>query len=73
METFGENYRGSGGPVICPLCDTHLDNQALSLQCPVIKKEIGVKVAIKDIFEEDINLESIETITKIMKIRENSS
>ena len=71
METFGENYRGSGGPVICPLCETHLDNQALSLQCPVIKKEVGGKSDIKDIFEDHIKLESVETVMKIMKIREN--
>ena len=28
MECFGENFRGGGGPVICPLCETHLDNKS---------------------------------------------
>ena len=71
METFGENFRGGGGPAMCPLCDTHLDNQALSLQCPVIKNEVGGKSDIKEVFEDHIKLESVETIMKIMKIREN--
>ena len=49
MEKFGENFRGVKGPIICPLCKTHLDNQALSLQCPVIKKETNMDDTQRDI------------------------
>ena len=43
MERFGENFRGGASSIICPLCFSHLDNQELSIQCPVIKKEIEIE------------------------------
>ena len=69
MENFGENYREGKDHILCPLCDSHLDNQALSVQCRVIKSEIDVKEDIGDIFKEDISLETIETVTKISHLR----
>jgi hypothetical protein len=71
MERFGENFRGGSGPVICPLCETHLDNQALSLQCPVVKKEIETNSSLEDLYKEHISQETIENISRISKIREN--
>ena len=53
MENFGENYREGRDPVICPLCSCHLDNQILSTQCEVIKRELKFKEDIKDIFKND--------------------
>ena len=43
MERFGENFRGSQGPILCPLCQTHLDNQEMSYQCLEIRKRDGDK------------------------------
>ena len=70
MERFGENYRGGGGPIICPLCETHLDNQPMSLQCPVIKEEIE-NSNIDDLLKSNVSQKTADTITKINKIREN--
>ena len=47
MEHLGENFRGTGGPAICPLCKLHLDNQEQSLQCKVVKSEITIKGKLK--------------------------
>ena len=69
MENFGENYRGGRSQVVCPLCGTHLDNQQLSMQCPVIKKNVTVKGDMADIYKEDINIETIKTISKISEFR----
>ena len=69
MERFGENYRGGNGPAICPLCNLHLDNQEMSLQCPEIKKELNLSGNLSDIYKDDIKLEIIEIVTKISKFR----
>ena len=69
MENFGENFRGAGGPAICPLCKLHLDNQEQSLQCKVVKSEINIKGKIEDIYKEEIKMEIVETITNIAELR----
>ena len=72
MEKFGENFRGVKGPIICPLCETHLDNQAQSLQCPVIKQETNMEDThrdIQDLYQETISLPTIKVISDITKTR----
>ena len=69
MEKFGENYRGGHKSIVCPLCFTHPDNQAMSFQCPDIKKEIDVKGDISEIYKETIKQETIQTILKITEYR----
>ena len=54
MENFGENFRGSNGPVPCPLCGTHLDNQEMSFQCQIIKAELQPTGDITEIYRDDI-------------------
>ena len=70
MERFGENFRGGNGPSICPLCQTHLDYQQMSFQCPVILKETKVEGKFEDIYKENINKNTLKTIERIMKIRQ---
>ena len=69
MEKFCENFRGGNGPATCPLCKLHLDNQEMSFQCPVIKSEITISGDIKDVYKEDIKMETVRTITKISELR----
>ena len=69
MENFGENYREGRDPVICPLCSCHLDNQILSTQCEVIKRELKFKEDIKDIFKNDISKDTIDTVNSIVEVR----
>ena len=69
MERFGENYRGGAESISCPLCHTHLDNQEMSYQCPEIKKEIDIKGNFSDIYNENIQNETIETIVRISRYR----
>ena len=70
MAQFGENFRGQGGVAICPLCNNHLDNQAMSFQCPALKSLININCGITDIYKEDVTLEAAQTVTQIIKIRE---
>ena len=69
MERFGENFRGGAGPVPCPLCHLHLDNQEMSFQCTEIKKEIEIKGSISDVYKESIQSETIQTLIKISELR----
>ena len=57
MENFGENFRGGRQQVSCPLCETHLDTQELSFQCPEIKAAIDPQRDIRDIYNEYISNE----------------
>ena len=69
MERFGEHFRGGAGPVPCPLCHLHLDNQEMSFQCTEIKKEIEIKGSISDVYKENIKSETIQTLIKISELR----
>ena len=69
MAEFGENYRGGRSQVMCPLCETHLDNQELSYQCLEIRSKLKIMGKIEDIFKEEISLETAETIEKITELR----
>ena len=69
MAIFGENYRGGRVEVICPLCETHLDKQELSYECPTIKKEVAITGSFSDIYSEEIELNTVETIKKITEVR----
>ena len=70
MANFQENFPGNSGHNPCPLCLVHLDSQALCLQCPMVKSEIDIKGKMDDIFTEDIPMEIVNTLTKVMKLRE---
>ena len=69
MEKFGENYQAGRSQVLCPLCHVHLDNQEMAFQCSEITKELTMKGNLEDIFSENIKLETVETLTKIVEIR----
>ena len=69
MSDFGENYRAGRDKVICPLFESHVDNQELSYICPEIKNKVVICGKISDIYREDIKLETVEAIQKITQIR----
>lgn len=73
MEMFGENFRGGQEHVVCPLCNLHLDNQDMSLQCPVIRNNMEVKGEIADIYKEKISYDIIKTVSKISEYRKDNS
>ena len=70
MAPLGENFRGNECNVIYPLCQSHLDNQSSVFQCGRLKKEIEINCELRDIYLENIKLETAVTITEIEEIRE---
>ena len=73
MEKFGENFRGGTDKVLCRLCSTHVDTLEMSFQCPKIRTKVKVSGNPHDIFEEIINTATINTITQILKTREQAT
>ena len=72
MEQYGENYRVGAPFIKCPLCHTHLDNQEMSFQCPIIRQEVDIKGNYSDIYNETIQSETIQTIVKITRFRKTT-
>ena len=58
---FGENFH-VGEPVMCPLCETHLDNPVMSLQCPGVYEESNAEHSLEGIFANNISQETVESI-----------
>ena len=70
MAPLGENFRGNGGHVGCPLCHNHLDNQSSVFQCEEITKEIDIDMKIEDIYKEKITLRAAQKLTEMENKRE---
>ena len=69
MSNFSENYPGREGTKGCPLCQNHLDLQKLSFQCSVVKDSVEIRGSYSNIFSENIQLETVQTIEQITKFR----
>ena len=71
MSDYGENYRGVTGPSVCPLCHNHPDSQKWSYECKVINKNVLIKGRYSNIFSDNIENETVQTIIKITKFRKD--
>ena len=69
MANFGENFKGGRSQVNCPLCKTHPDKQELSYICPFINSKMEVEGDMNEIYGNNINKNTIETIEKITNLR----
>ena len=70
MAEYSENYRGSNYSILCPLCYSHIDSQALCYSCSVIKENVDLSGQYSDIFETDISEDVIQCFQYIEKYRE---
>ena len=72
MAKFSENFRNCGIQQICPMCQTHLDNQPMSFQCKNVLKEIDVKEKYERIFSENISVQLTKCLLDIVNnLRKN--
>ena len=69
MANFGQNFKNGQQVVPCPLCNVHLDSQAMAFQCYKIKETVDLKGSYDDIFKDDIPKDLVKTLTKIMDFR----
>ena len=73
MARFGDNYRSGRGFVICPICQSHNDNQENSFHCKYILKAINIKGKYENIFNpvgQDLPI-LVETLSKIEQLRKD--
>ena len=71
MVKLGENFRGQGGEAWCPLCKTHLDNQAHIFQCQVIGNKCDLECDSTNIYTNEVRIDVIRKIIIILKTRES--
>ena len=70
MAQYGDNYRGQGGPTLCPLCGNHSDNQHLIFYCTEITGNIKIEGNYNNIFSDNILSETVKTLSEITKHRQ---
>ena len=70
MSNFSENFRGRGGSEHCPLCNKHLDSQALIYQCPVLRRKVNLEADMSDIFTDEVKVESVKKLMETLRLRE---
>ena len=66
---FGENFRGDSDMVLCPFCNIHLDNQPMSLQCPVLKEKTKLEYKMSITNSENVTWLAAQSVTKMLKTR----
>ena len=71
MASFGENYRGGRDDIPCPVCGKHRDSQALLVKCEVFQKHFNSCIDIRNIYTDNIDKETVETLEAAMIIRNN--
>ena len=72
MANYSEYFCGPSGPMLCPLCSTHLDNQPMAFICPKIKNRLDAKGKYENIFKSRIPLETLKNLKIILKIQEEN-
>ena len=71
MAKYANNYEQTEGILDCKLCGNHPDQQEEIYECDYNKKRIVLNGSYRDIFQEKINTDSIQTLEKIYNLREN--
>ena len=69
MARLGENFRGQGGIVWCPLCNKHLDIRATMFECQVLGDKVDLKCNDKNIYSENVNIHEARAVSKILNTR----
>ena len=73
MALYGENFRQNDTPVSCPLCDQHLDNQAMAFNnCQVTKLNVLIQGQYTDIFKQTIPKKLVKTLQQIDEFRKEN-
>ena len=69
MANFRDNFKSSGGPTMCPLCDKHYDTQSLSFQCSFYRDKLKITCDMRDVNSEHVTLQTARTITEMINLR----
>ena len=71
MAKYANNYEQTEGILDCKLCGNHPDLQEDFYECVFNKENVMLKGSYSDIFQAKINIDTIQTLEKIYRLREN--
>ena len=75
MSQFGDNFRGvSNNSRLCPMCNSHTDNQNLLAKCKAITEQFkgSIQSEINNIYSEKIVISSAKKLITVLKFREKT-
>ena len=64
MLSFHKNLKGMSKDEVCPLCNSHNDDQDEMENCPVLKEKFPQIGICKTIYEEDVSTEAVDVLTR---------
>ena len=71
MASYGDNFKGSHSPIMCPLCGVHIDSQINSFEkWQEIQKKVKAHGKYQDIFSSNVTNKLVETLKQIDEVRE---
>jgi hypothetical protein len=71
MAKYATNYEQTEGILDCKLFGNHPDLQEDIYNCDFNKRRVMLNDSYSDICRENINMDTIQTLEKIHKLREN--
>ena len=75
MSQFGDNFRGvSNNSRLCPMCNSHTDNQNLLAKCKAITEQFkgSIQSEINNIYSEKIVISSAKKLITVLQFREKT-
>ena len=73
MASYRQNFGSCNGPITCPLCGLHIDNQSMAFNnCPVIKDNVKIEGKYEDIFRSSVSSDLVRTLVNIEKFRKEN-
>ena len=73
MASYRQNFGSCNGPITCPLCGLHIDNQSMAFNnCPVIKDNVKIEGKYEDIFRSAVPSDLVRTLVNIEKFRKEN-
>jgi hypothetical protein len=73
MAIYRENFRQNDTPVSCPLCDQHLDNQAMGFNnCEVTKMNVQIQGLYTDLLKQNDPKKFVKTLQQIDDLRKEN-
>ena len=71
MIRVGDNYRGLGDSLLCPLCEIHPDNQTHLFHCNKLKEKISIDGDPTNLYSSEVSTSIAKLLTRLLKERES--
>ena len=73
MANYRQNFGSDNGPINCPFCGLHIDNQFMAFyNCQVIKDNVNIAGRYEDIFKNTVPSDLVKTLVNIDQFRKEN-